>query len=260
MCFECNFFLGFAFVLGSVIGSFLNVCIYRIPARKSIVSPSSSCPQCGCYIRWYQNVPIFSYIFLRGRCAGCGQQIPLRYPLIEVIAGSLFALTFYSFGFSLVTPVYWLLLATLIVIAFIDLDHQIIPDIISLPGIGIGFSMSFFAPWIGWLDSLLGILLGGGLLLSIAWGYEFLAKREGMGGGDIKLLAMIGAFLGWRAIFPVLFLAALTGSMIGVPLMLLRGRNGRLAIPFGPFLSLGAIIYLFWGRQILYWYFSLWAY
>ena len=147
----------------------------------------------------------------------------------------------------------------LVAITFIDLDHQIIPDAISLPGIVIGFGMSFLVPSIDWFNSVMGLLLGGGLLLAIAWGYEFLAKREGMGGGDIKLLAMIGAFLGWKAIFPILFFAALVGTIIGVPLMLVKGRGGHLAIPFGPFLSLGAIIYLFWGGQILHWYFSLWA-
>ena len=254
MPFEYYFFLGSAFILGSVIGSFLNVCIYRIPAGKSIVSPPSSCPQCGHSIRWFQNIPILSYLFLMGRCAGCGQKISLRYPLIEILTGGLFVLVLYYFGLSLATPVYSLFAAVLVVITFIDLDHQIIPDVISLPGIVIGFACSFAVPWVGWFDSLLGILLGGGLLLAIAWGYQLLAKREGMGGGDMKLLAMIGAFLGWKAIFPVIFLASLGGTAIGVPLMLLRREDTRLALPFGPFLSLAAIVFLLWGPQILNWY------
>ena len=136
----------------------------------------------------------------------------------------------------------------------IDLDHQIIPDVISLPGIVVGFLCSFFIPWVGWLDSLLGILLGGGILMLIAYGYEFLAKREGMGGGDIKLLAMLGAFLGWKAIFPIVFLASFAGTLIGVPLMLLQKKDGKLALPFGPFLALAAIIYLLYGPQLLGWY------
>ena len=251
MPFEFYFFLGAAFILGAVIGSFLNVCIYRIPAGESIVSPPSRCPQCGAGIRWYQNVPILSWLFLRGRCAACKTSISARYPLNEALTGLLFALVIYSFGFSPATLVYWLLAAALVVITFIDLDHQIIPDVISLPGIVVGFLCSFFIPWVGWLDSLLGILLGGGILMLIAYGYEFLAKREGMGGGDIKLLAMLGAFLGWKAIFPIVFLASFAGTLIGVPLMLLQKKDGKLALPFGPFLALAAIIYLLYGPQLL---------
>ncbi len=257
MPFEYYFFLGAAFVLGSIIGSFLNVCIYRIPAGLSIVSPPSSCPNCGWQIRWFQNVPILSYLFLRGKCAGCGQQISLRYPLVEALTGGLFVLVLYSFGLSPATAVYWLFVAVLVVITFIDLDHQIIPDVISLPGIVVGFLCSFFIPWVPWLDSLLGILIGGGILFLIAWGYEFLTKREGMGGGDIKLLAMLGAFLGWKAIFPMVFLASLAGTVIGLPLMVLQKKDSKLALPFGPFLALAALVHLFWGGAILDWYFHL---
>lgn len=258
MPFEYYFILSTVFVLGAVIGSFLNVCIYRIPAGKSIVTPASSCPSCGDKIRWFQNIPIFSFLLLRGKCAGCGQKISLRYPLIEAITGGLFVLVLYSFGLSLSTPIYWIFVAALVVITFIDLDHQIIPDVISLPGIVVGFACSFAIPWVGWIDSLLGILLGGGLLLAIAWCYQILTKREGMGGGDIKLLAMLGAFMGWKAIFPVVFLSSLMGSIVGVPLILFRGEDTRFAVPFGPFLSLGAVFYLFWGPDLLRWYFSLW--
>ncbi len=254
MPFEFYLFLSSAFILGAIVGSFLNVCIYRIPAGKSIVSPPSSCPQCGHRIRWYQNVPILSYLFLAGKCAGCGQKISLRYPLIELLTGGLFALVLYSFGFCPATPVYWLFAAALVVITFIDLDHQIIPDVISLPGIVVGFACSFIIPWLSWFDSFFGILLGGGLLLTIAWGYQFLTKREGMGGGDIKLLAMIGAFLGWKSIFPIIFLASLAGTIIGVPLMLLRREDTRFALPFGPFLSFAAICFLLWGPQLIRWY------
>ena len=243
MPFDYYFFLVSAFIIGSIVGSFLNVCIYRIPAEKSIVSPPSSCPQCGHRIRWFQNIPIISYLFLGGKCASCKVKISLRYPAIEALTGLLFVLVLYFFGFSLVTLVYWLFVAMLVVITFIDLDHQIIPDVISLPGIAVGFVCSFLIPWLSWLDSLLGIIAGGGVLLSIAWLYALLAKRDGMGGGDIKLLGMLGAFLGWKAVFPIIFISSLVGSVVGIPLMLLQKKDSKFAIPFGPFLALAAMVY-----------------
>lgn len=254
---DLSLFLLFSFVLGAVVGSFLNVCIYRIPAGKSIVSPPSSCPVCGHRIRWFENIPIVGFLGLRGRCASCRTKIPVRYPAVEILTGILFALAFYHFGFSTVSVVYFVFVAALVVITFIDLDHRIIPDVISLPGIPIGFAGSFFVPWMPWYDSVLGILLGGGSLLAVAWGYQRLTGREGMGGGDIKLLAMMGAFLGWKAIFPVIFLASLAGTLVGVPLMLVGKGDGKLAIPFGPFLALAAIIYLFWGQALIGWYLGL---
>ena len=257
MPFEFYFFLASAFIIGTIIGSFLNVCIYRIPAGKSIVSPPSACPHCGHTIRWFQNIPILSYVFLGGKCAACRVGISLRYPAIEALTGLLFVMVLYSYGFSLATLVYWLFVAALVTISFIDLDQQIIPDVISLPGIVIGFACSFCIPWLSWLDSLLGIVVGGGILLAIAWLYEIIAKREGMGGGDIKLLGMLGAFLGWQAVFPVIFIASLVGSLVGIPMMLLQKEDTKFAIPFGPFLALAAIVYLFWGQQLIYWYLGL---
>lgn len=253
------FLIGSAFVFGTIIGSFLNVCIYRIPAGKSIVSPPSACPHCGHRIRWYQNVPILSWLLLRGRCASCRATIAIRYPLIEALTGGLFVLVLWYFGLSWATLIYWLLAAALVVITFIDLDHRIIPDLLSLPGIVIGFLCSFLIPWLPWYESLLGILVGGGTLYLVAWLYEVLAKREGMGGGDIKLLAMLGAFLGWKAIFPVIFFASLVGTLVGVPLMLLRRGDAKLAIPFGPFLATAALVYLFWGADLIDWYLGLFA-
>jgi leader peptidase (prepilin peptidase) / N-methyltransferase len=254
---EYYIFLLFAFLFGAIVGSFLNVCIYRIPNKRSIVSPPSSCPQCGHRIRWYQNIPIVSYLFLGGRCSSCQAQISLRYPGIEALTGGLFCLTLSVFGFSLATLVYWVFISSLIVVTFVDIDHQIIPDVISIPGIVLGFIFSFIIPWVTWLDSLVGILVGGGVLLSIAWIYEKLAKREGMGGGDIKLLAMLGSFMGWKAVLPIIFLASLAGTLIGVPLMFLQRGDTKFAIPFGPFLAISAIVYLFWGAQIVQWYFSM---
>jgi len=254
---EFNLMMLFAFAFGAIVGSFLNVCIYRIPTEKSIVSPPSSCPACGHAIRWFENIPIVSYLMLRGRCSACRLKISPRYPAVEALTGLLFVLTFFYFGFSAATVIYLVFVAALVVITFIDLDHQIIPDVISLPGILVGFAGSFFVPWLIWYDSIFGILLGGGSLLAVAWIYEKLTGREGMGGGDIKLLAMFGAFLGWQAVFPVIFLASLAGTLIGVPLMLAQKGDTRLAIPFGPFLALAAIIYLFWGQMLISWYLGL---
>lgn len=246
------------FLLGAIIGSFLNVCIYRVPSKQSIVKPGSRCPSCFYSIPWYFNIPILSYLVLRGRCASCGFQIPLRYPLVEGMTGLLFVLAFFRFGFSWATPVYWIFLGALVVVSFIDLDHQIIPDVISLPGIPLGFLLTFAVPWLSWTDSLFGILLGGGSLAFIAWGYYVLTRNEGMGMGDVKLLAMLGAFMGWKAILPIIFIGSLVGTIFGLPLMFMKGANGKLAIPFGPFLSLGAIIYLLWGPFLVRWYLSLW--
>jgi leader peptidase (prepilin peptidase)/N-methyltransferase len=244
----------FSFTLGAVIGSFLNVCIYRIPAGESIVHPPSRCPACGSGIRWYQNVPILSYLLLRGRCAACGVRISARYPLVEALTGVLFVLVFYRFGLHGATLVYWLFAAALVVVTFIDLDHQIIPDVISLPGIFVGFLCALAIPWLSWTDSLLGILAGGGSLYLVAAGYELLTKKEGMGGGDIKLLAMIGAFLGWQAILPIVFFSSLVGTLVGVPVMLIKNADSKLAIPFGPFLAVAALFYLFWGPALIRWY------
>ena len=242
------------FVFGAVIGSFLNVCIYRIPEGLSIVFPASRCPSCEESLRWYHNIPVISYLSLRGRCAFCAVKIPWRYPLVELLNATLYVLVFWYLGLSGATLVFFLFISALIVITFIDLDHQIIPDVISLPGIVVGFMCSFVLPWLTWQDSVYGILLGGGSLFAIAAGYEFLTKKEGMGGGDIKLLAMLGAFLGWKAVLPIIFLSSLLGTVIGVPLMLIKGADGRLAIPFGPFLAFASIIYLFWGEGVIRWY------
>jgi leader peptidase (prepilin peptidase)/N-methyltransferase len=253
------FLLVAIFLFGTIIGSFLNVCIYRIPAGQSVISPASRCPKCGSAIRWYQNFPVISYLLLRGRCAGCKTKISLRYPLVEALTGLLFVWVWLAFGWQVATPLYWVFVAALVVITFIDLDHQIIPDVISLPGIVVGFLAALAIPWLPWLDSLLGILLGGGSLFLVAAVYQRLTGQEGMGGGDVKLLAMIGAFLGWKAVLPVIFLGSLAGSLVGVPLMLIKRSGGKLAIPFGPFLALGAVICLLWGRQLFDWYVGFFA-
>ncbi len=244
-----------AFVFGTIVGSFLNVCIIRLPQSKSVISPPSHCPQCQSPIRFYDNIPILSYLILRGRCRQCQATISAQYPLIELIGGT-FSLAFMlRYGVSLQYFIYFAFFSALVVIAFIDLRHQIIPDIISLSGIPAGFLSSLILPQISILDSALGILTGGGSLLLVAILYHLIARREGMGGGDIKLLAMIGAFLGWQGAIFSLIIGSLFGSLTGIALMIVEKKDRKFAIPFGPFLSLGAIVYLFWGEGIIRGYF-----
>lgn len=246
-----------AFIFGACIGSFLNVCIYRIPAGASIVHPGSSCPRCKTMIPFYDNIPIFSYLMLRGKCRTCHLPIALRYPLVELLTGVFASACSLRFGASLQALVVFIFIATLIVVAFIDLDHRIIPDSISLPGIPIFFLASLAVPTVTWQASVIGILAGGGSLYAVAWGYQLLTGREGMGGGDIKLLAMIGAMIGWRGILFTLFAASAIGTLVGILTMIRSGKDMKLAIPFGPFLALGAVIYLFFGNAIIVWYINL---
>jgi len=247
----------FIFLMGLCIGSFLNVCIYRLPASKSIVHPRSMCPNCDTLISWYDNIPIFSYLLLMGRCRHCRIQFSARYPIVELLGG-LFALgVFMKFGLSFETLIYYLFIATLLVVTFIDIDHRIIPDVISLPGIPIFFAASFALPAITYKDSLLGILIGGGSLFLVAWLYSLLTKKEGMGGGDIKLLAMMGAIVGWQGVLFTIFVASLVGTLAGLAVMLKSRQGTKLAVPFGPFLSIGAITYIFFGTQLIIWYFNI---
>jgi leader peptidase (prepilin peptidase)/N-methyltransferase len=258
--------IGFAvFIFGAMVGSFLNVCIARIPKDESIVKPRSHCPQCKALIAAFDNIPLLSYLLLRGRCRGCGVGISLRYPLVELLMGALAAALYWQFGLSLAFVVGLVFSAALLVISCIDLDVRIVPDVISLPGIVVGLLFSLFAafvmpgssslvpsPW----SSFAGILVGGGFLLATAWIYEKFTGVEGMGGGDIKLLAMIGAFLGWQSIPLTIFFASLAGSVIGVALMIATGAGRRLALPFAPFLCAGALLYLFFGQTFMFFYFG----
>lgn len=246
-----------AFILGACIGSFLNVCIYRIPAGVSIVSPGSSCPRCGTVISYYDNIPIFGYLMLRGKCRTCKAPISFRYPFIEVLTGLFCLACAMKFGPTLYSLTVFLFIASLLVVTFIDLDHRIIPDVISLPGIPIFFLAAMANPSITWQESALGIFIGGGILYAIAWGYQRITGRDGMGGGDIKLLAMIGAMIGWQGVIFTLFAASVVGTLIGMLTMFRSGAGMRLAIPFGPFLAMGAILNLFFGNEMILWYLSL---
>jgi len=242
------------FAVGAIVGSFLNVCIHRLPSGESIVFPASHCPRCGEAIRPYDNIPILSYLILRGRCRYCGGAISARYPVVELLGGLAAVGCVLELGVSAHALLTFAFLCALIVITFVDLDCQIIPDAISLPGIGVGFAAALVLGQPTWRASLAGIALGGGLLWAVAEGYHWLTGREGMGGGDIKLLAMIGAFLGWRAVPVSLMIASIAGTAVGVALMVGQRRNGRTAIPFGPFLALGAVCALFWGDALIAWY------
>ena len=246
----------FSFLFGAVVGSFLNVVILRLPdPNQSIAFPASHCPRCATPLHWYENIPIASYLILRGQCRTCREKISMQYPLVELGMGLLSLTLFHQFGPSMSYLVYFVFVAALLAIIVIDIYHQIIPDLISLPGIILGFIASFFIPEVTWQQSALGILLGGGVLYAIALIYYLLTKRDGMGGGDIKLLAMIGAFLGWQSLLFVVFFSSLTGSIIGIAAMFRQKKGGRTRIPFGPFLATSAMAWLFFKPQIL----NLWA-
>lgn len=246
MIFNC-----LAFIFGAAIGSFLNVCIFRIPAKESIVKPLSQCPRCHHPIRIYDNIPIVSFIILRAKCRDCGEKISWQYPLVELITGLLALLLFMKSGLTLDFLVFFIFIAVLIVISFIDLNHQIIPDIISLPGIPVFFLAAVFIVKVPWHEALIGLLVGGGLLFAIAFVYEWIAKREGMGGGDIKLLAMIGGFLGWKSLIFVLLFSSFAGALVGIAVMIVKKQDMKYAVPFGPFLSAAAVTYLFWGDAFM---------
>lgn len=236
---------------GAIVGSFLNVVILRLPEKgASIAFPGSHCPQCKTPIRWYDNIPVISYCLIGGKCRACRQPISLQYPVVELCMALLTAAAYVRFGISFDFFYYFLFLASLVVIIFIDIHHQIIPDVISLPGIGIGIAGAFFSGFHTWQQAIIGMIAGGGMLYLIALGYYILTRRDGMGGGDIKLLAMIGAFLGWPSLLYVVFFSSFTGSVVGIVSMLAKGEGTRLKIPFGPFLSLGAMTYLFFRADI----------
>jgi len=238
-------------VLGAIVGSFLNVCIYRIPSGKSIVLPASHCPVCKYPIKVYDNIPVISYIILRGKCRNCNERISPIYPAIELLTAIMSLILFRKYGLSLEYLFSFVFTCALIVITFIDLKHQIIPDVITLPGIPLFALAAIFFMNVKFMDSLIGILAGGGFLFLIALGYQLLTKREGMGGGDIKLLAMLGGFLGWQSLWFIIMASSLIGAVAGISTMICKGKNSRYAIPFGPFLSIGAVAYIFWGNMIM---------
>nr|WP_041719004.1 A24 family peptidase [Desulfurivibrio alkaliphilus] len=242
-------------VLGAVVGSFLNVVILRLPAsmlgaKETIVWPASRCPRCKNPLAWYDNIPLVSFMLLRRRCRACQAKISWRYPLVEAAMAGLALALLLRLGLTLDWLIYFIFSAALLAILFIDLDHQLIPDVISLPGIVLGFAASFVLSGVTWVDAGLGILLGGGSFYLVALGYRLATGRDGMGGGDIKLLAMLGAFLGWQSLPFIILASSLLGLVVGIGAMIRQGKGGRSVIPFGPFLVVAAWLWLFFPAWI----------
>jgi leader peptidase (prepilin peptidase) / N-methyltransferase len=244
-----------AALFGLVIGSFLNVCIYRLPRDLSIVWPASHCTTCDRDLAWYENIPILSYLALRGRCRTCGERISPVYPIIEALTAAVFVATYAAFGVSWLLPIRLLFGCAMIVLLVIDLQHQILPNEITLAGIPLGIAASLLAPP-GWRDSLIGAAAGGGMLWLMAWGYERLRHHEGLGFGDVKMLAMIGAFLGWQLMLLILVAASVLGSLTALGLMLARRAGWQSKLPLGTFLAGAAIPASLWGWRVVDWYAS----
>lgn len=255
----------YVFVLGAVVGSFLNVCISRLPDKQSIVKPRSRCPKCESDIQWYDNIPMISFIILRAKCRNCGEPISFQYPAVELLTAVLFALLLHRFTNLPAMIIYMVFTSALVVITFIDLEHFIIPDEISLPGIVIGLLLSLLPESVtdgqmlpnSVLDSLIGCVVGAGLLYLTALFSLFVLKKEGMGGGDIKLLGMVGAFLGWKLALMTIVLGSVVGSVIGVTLILVGRHERGSYIPFGPYLALGALVSMMWGDALMHGYLKL---
>jgi leader peptidase (prepilin peptidase)/N-methyltransferase len=266
------------FIIGLIVGSFLNVCIVRLPRGGSIVTPPSHCPSCQSRVRFYDNIPVISFLVLRGRCRSCGEPISWQYPLVELMNALVYVWIVHEFWLGGEAVLMMLLCSSLIVITFIDLEHLIIPDIITLPGMLVGLSIAplfmyplgdplpfrldllfpHAGPYLtGFLNSLIGLLLGGGPLLAIGWIWEKLRHVEAMGGGDVKLMGMVGSFLGWKGALLTIMLGALAGSVIGIALIALKRHERGNYIPFGPFLAAGAVASAFYGPDIVLWYLGL---
>lgn len=260
----------FSTLFGACVGSFLNVCIYRIPRDESVVAPRSHCPHCGTLIPWYLNIPVLSWCFLRGRCAACKGPISVRYTLVELLTAALFlivylqwtqpgALALHPIVHPAIVPVYWLFVAGLVLGTFVDFEHYIIPDSVTIGGMVVGPILSALVPalhgqeiwWKGLLHSTLGLSVGFGALFAIAWIGEKAFKKEAMGFGDVKLLGAIGAFLGWPAVLFTIVASSLVGSIVGVTLIALRSAKLQSEIPFGPYIALGALIWTFYGPPLL---------
>ncbi|KJS14192.1 MAG: peptidase A24 [Peptococcaceae bacterium BRH_c8a] len=242
----------FVFLLGACIGSFLNVCIYRLPREESVVYKPSHCPGCGNKLGVLDLVPILSYVFLRGRCRHCGSQISAQYPLVELITALLFLAAYITWGISWHTASMWVFLAVLVSVSVVDIHHRIIPDEILVVGTILGLPLIFLTSISDLISGLIGFFAAGLLLLAIA-----VVSKGGMGGGDIKLSAVMGLFLGWQGVAVALFLSFLIGGIAGILLLVTKIKGRKDAVPFGPYLALGALVAVFYGQRIITWYMSL---
>ena len=245
--------IGTAAAFGAVIGSFLNVCIYRLPLDKSVVWPASACPQCGRLLAWYENIPVVSWIVLRGHCRTCAAPIGVRYPIIEALTAAMFGLAWWHYGPGVLLASRLVFGCVLIVLFAIDLEHQLLPNAITLPGIAVGLAFSLFTEP-GWQASLIGALAGGGVLFAAAEAYYRIRHEEGLGMGDVKMLAMVGAFLGWKLALLTLMMASLSGTLIGLVLIATKRGDMKYALPFGTFLALGTALSATVGPAVLDWY------
>jgi leader peptidase (prepilin peptidase)/N-methyltransferase len=242
-------------LFGLCIGSFLNVCAYRLPLGESIVHPRSRCTSCGRILTWFDNLPVLSWVVLGGRCRTCKQPVSWMYPAVEIVTALVFLITYLTYGLTLLALVRVVFACALIVLFVTDLQHKILPNVITYPGIVAGFVCSLFLPP-GWTSSLIGLVVGGGFLLLIAEVYVRLRGQEGLGMGDVKLLAMIGAFLGWKLVLLTLVFASFTGSLIGGVLIASGRGTMKYELPFGTFLAVGAVLASTWGAPIADWYFG----
>ena len=242
--------------LGLAVGSFLNVVIYRLPLQKSVVRPGSRCPGCGYELRWFDNIPVLSWLLLRGRCRTCGASISIRYPIVEILTMVMFLLHWWVFGWTVLMAVRLVFACALIALFAIDLEHHLLPDRITLPGIVVGLVSSLIVPG-GPLDAILGTILGGGVLWAIGEAYYRYSGQEGMGGGDVKMLAMVGAFLGWKLVLVTLVLSSIAGSVIGLLVIAIKRGGMKYALPYGTFLALGALAASLVGNRVVAWYLGL---
>ncbi len=246
----------FIFLLGLIFGSFFNVCIFRIPDERSL-GGRSHCHHCRKKLPWYWNIPLISFVLLQAKTRCCRKTIPLQYPLVELAGGAVFLSLYLAFGIGWHWVCYCILFSALLVISVIDLHHQIIPDEISLPGIPLGVVASFLTQDITWYSSLMGIFLGGGTFFAIAYLYEAYSGQEGLGGGDVKLLAMLGAWFGIESVLILVIFSTLLGTIVALFLMAFRNASTKTAIPFGPFLAIAAVVYLAFRSALLPYFYPL---
>jgi len=250
------YFSFLVFWFGSCIGSFLNVCIYRIPREESVVAPRSHCPNCGKMIAWYDNIPLVSYLALNARCRHCKQWITPRYFLVELLTAALFLMVWLKYGFSPVAPAYWLMISGLILGTFVDFEHMIIPDRVTIGGMIAGLVLSGLVPSLhetrsavqALISSGIGLALGFGVLWLVAFFGKLAFKKDAMGFGDVKLLGAIGAFLGWKAVLFTILFSSFAGSVVGVAFIVGGRKEWQSRIPYGPYIALAAVVWVLWGQ------------